>query len=63
MKKYELLRSVLELINLCESIEEVKDLTECILNETKEFVPTPANEHADELQSKSSSNAIHRLAV
>ncbi len=62
MQKYELLRSVLELINLCESIEEVKDLTACILNETKEFVPTPVNEQADESQSISSQNAIRQLA-
>ena len=36
MQDYGLLRSVLQLINLCESIEEVRDLVECVLTETQE---------------------------
>lgn len=36
MQDYGLLRSVLQLINLCESMEEVKELVECVLNETQE---------------------------
>lgn len=40
MQDYGLLRSVLQLINLCENMEEVKDLVECVLNETKDHTPT-----------------------
>ncbi len=40
MQDHGLLRSVLQLINLCESMEEVRDLVECVLQETKEHTPT-----------------------
>lgn len=36
MQDYGLLRSVLQLINLCENMEEVRDLVECVLIETQE---------------------------
>lgn len=36
MQDYGLLRSVLQLIDLCETMEEVKDIVECVLNETDE---------------------------
>lgn len=38
MQDYGLLRSVLQLINLCENMEEVRDLVEHVLNETQEQV-------------------------
>ena len=40
MQDYGLLRSVLQLINLCESMEEVRDLVECVLTETQEQAST-----------------------
>jgi hypothetical protein len=36
MQDYGLLRSVLQLINLCENMEEVRDLVECVLTEAQE---------------------------
>ena len=40
MQDYGLLRSVLQLINLCDSLEEVRDLVECVLTETQEHAST-----------------------
>ena len=39
MQDYGLLRSVLQLIALCENMEEVHDLVECVLRETSEHEP------------------------
>ena len=42
MQDYGLLRSVLQLINLCENMEEVRDLVERVLDETKDHTSTAA---------------------
>ncbi len=62
MKNYQLLRSVLELINLCESMEEVRELTQQLLDETNEIDPTSTNKYTNELESQSSTDDIHPLA-
>jgi len=62
MKNYQLLRSVLELINLCESMEEVKELTQQLLEETNEIAPTATNQYTDKIETQSSTDTIHPLA-
>lgn len=61
MKNYQLLRSVLELINLCESIEEVRELTQQLLNETNSSDQTPVNNYTDKL-TQAPSDTFHPLA-
>ena len=61
MKNYQLLRSVLELINLCESIEEVRELTQQLLNETNSSAQTPINGYTDKL-TQAPSDTFHPLA-
>lgn len=63
MKNYQLLRSVLELINLCENMEEVRELTQHLLSETSEFVSAPANRYPVESQTNTSTDTLHRFAV